>query len=242
VAAVAVTSSKSRPGGRFIPREELGEVTEWRFGAVGEGSDSGEPVHGIGNDEEYRIAHEEGYAEGYDVGRLLGQREGQQKLDDYIRNQGRSIAQRMTQLVEGAQRGLAQNEQQTAQGVLELACEIARQIVRHELSINPNALLPVVREALGVLMADSKTASVRLHPKDLEVLDVPLRQEFGSAGVNWVADPSLKPGNCLVEATGTTVDGTLEKRWLRAVSSLGLDMPWDDNYGDRDDVQPEDGP
>lgn len=222
-------SSKARPGSRFIPREQVGEVTEWRFGAVGQGSDFGEPVHGTGNDEEYRIAHEEGYAEGYDVGRLLGQREGQQKLDDYIRNQGRSIAQRMAQLVETAQRGLTESEQQMAQGVLEIACEVARQIVRHELSVNPNALLPVVREALAALAADSKTASVRLHPKDLEVLDAPLRQEFGSAGVNWIADPSLKPGNCLVESAGTTVDGTIEKRWLRAVASLGLDMPWDES-------------
>jgi flagellar assembly protein FliH len=223
-----MSSSKARPGSRFIPREQLGEVSEWRFGAVGEGTGFGEPVHGTGNDEEYRIAHEEGYAEGYDVGRLLGQREGQQKLDDYIRNQGRSIAQRMTQLVESSQRGLLESEQQVAQGMLEIACELARQIVRHELSINPNALLPVVREALAALMADGKAVSVRLHPKDLEVLDAPLRQEFGAAGIHWIADPSLKPGNCLVESAGTTVDGTIEKRWLRAVASLGLDMPWDD--------------
>ena len=36
-----------------------------------------------------------------------------------------------------------------AQGMLELACELARQVLRHELSVNPNALQPVIREALG---------------------------------------------------------------------------------------------
>jgi flagellar assembly protein FliH len=225
---VAVASSKSRGGSRFIPSEQIGAITEWRFGAVGEGQDADEPMHGVSRDADWQAAHEEGYAEGYDVGRLLGQREGQQKLDDYIRTQGRGIAQRMALLLESAQKGLTDANQQVAQGVLEIACEIARQVVRHELSINPNALLPVVREALSLLMADSKIATVRLHPKDLEVLEEPLEQEFGSAGVTWVADPSLRPGNCLVEAAGTTVDGTLARRWTRAVSALGLDMPWDD--------------
>jgi flagellar assembly protein FliH len=216
--------------------EEIGEVSEWRFGAVGAGVDSGAPVHGVSHDEDYRIAHEEGYAEGYDVGRLLGQREGQQKLDEYIRNQGRGIAQRLAQLVESAQRGLNESNQQVAQSVLEIACELARQVVRHELSVNPNALLPVIREALAVLLADSKTASVRLHPKDLEVLDEPLRQEFGSAGVTWIPDASMRAGSCRVEAAGTTVDGTLEKRWARAVATLGLDMPWDEDAADTGDV------
>lgn len=218
--------SKSRAGSRFIPKEEIDAVSQWRFGAVGEGDD-GEPVHGVSNDEDWRVAHEEGYAEGYDVGRLLGQREGQQKLDEYIRNQGRGIAQRLALLVESAEKGLNEAGQDVAQGVLEIAAEIARQVVRHELSINPNALLPVVRESLALLAADSKVATVRLHPKDLEVLEEPLAQEFGAAGVTWLGDPSLRPGNCLVEAAGTTVDGTLARRWSRAVAALGLELAWD---------------
>ena len=226
--------SKGRMGSRFIPLEEIGEVTEWRFGAVGVGAGIDAPVHGVNNDEDYRLAHEDGYAEGYDVGRLLGQREGQQKLDEYIRNQGRGIAQRLAQLVDSAQRGLNEANQEVAQNVLEIACELARQVVRHELSVNPNALLPVIREALSVLLADSKTASVRLHPKDLEVLDEPLRQEFGSAGVTWIPDSSMRTGSCRVEAAGTTVDGTLEKRWARAVATLGLDMPWDEGTEEAD--------
>ncbi len=225
--AAVLSNPRSRAGSRFIPAEEIAAVTQWRFGALGEGGEFEDPAQGETSDEDWRIAHEEGYAEGYDVGRLLGQREGQQKLDEYIRTQGRGIAQRLALLVESAQKGLDEASQEVARGVLEIACELARQVVRHELSINPNALLPVVREALTALRADSKNASVRLHPKDLEVLEEPLTQEFGNAGVTWVADPSMRPGNCLVEAAGATVDGTLQKRWSRAVAHLGLDVPWD---------------
>ena len=168
--------------------------------------------------------------------RLGGQREGQQKLDEYIRNQGRGIAQRLALLVESAEKGLNEAGQDVAQGVLEIAAEIARQVVRHELSINPNALLPVVRESLALLAADSKVATVRLHPKDLEVLEEPLAQEFGAAGVTWLGDPSLRPGNCLVEAAGTTVDGTLARRWSRAVAALGLELAWDSDAQEAGDA------
>ena len=226
--------SSKTTGSRFIPKEEISAVSQWRFGAVGTGDDADEPVHGVSNDEDWRVAHEEGYAEGYDVGRLLGQREGQQKLDEYIRTQGRGIAQRLALLLESAEKNLHDSSQVVAQGVIEIAAELARQVLRHELSINPNALLPVVREALATLREDSKNASVRLHPKDLEVLEEPLRQEFGNAGVNWIADPSLRPGNCLVEAAGTTVDGTRANRWSRAVAGLGRDLPWDDATEARD--------
>ncbi len=235
MAAVSSEGKRPRAGSRFIPAEEISAVSQWRFGAVGEGSDADAPLHGtVTSEEEFRIAHEEGYAEGYDVGRLLGQREGQQKLDEYIRTQGRGIAQRLALVLEAAHKSLDDASQDVARGVLEIACELARQVVRHELSINPNALLPVVREALATLREDSKIAAVRLHPKDLEVLEEPLQAEFGSAGVTWIGDASLRPGSCRVEAAGTTVDGTLDKRWSRAVAALGLDVPWDEDAEDGD--------
>ncbi|MFX8485600.1 FliH/SctL family protein, partial [Acinetobacter baumannii] len=39
-------------------------------------------------------------------------------------------------------------QQQMAQDVLALACDIARQVVRQELSCNPQVLLPAVQEAV----------------------------------------------------------------------------------------------
>jgi flagellar assembly protein FliH len=114
-----------------------------------------------------------------------------------------------------------------AKGVLELACELARQVLRHELSTNPNALQPVVREALAVLAVDSKAALVRMHPLDMEVLSEVLRQEFSTFALTLLPDASVARGGCLVESAGTVVDGTVEKRWMRAVASLGFDSPWE---------------
>jgi flagellar assembly protein FliH len=100
--------------------------------------------------------------------------------------------------------------------------------LRQELSVNPNVLQPVVREALGLLVGDSKGSKVRLNPIDLDVLQDTLAAEFATLSLTLLPDPTIERGGCLVEAAGTIVDGTLQKRWTRAVANLGLDLSWDE--------------
>ncbi|NBV65077.1 MAG: hypothetical protein EBR71_11580 [Planctomycetes bacterium] len=52
-------------------------------------------------------------------------------------------------------------------------------------------------------------------------------QELASLALTLVADPSITPGGCVIESAGTVVDATVQKRWLRAIGTLGLTMPWD---------------
>ena len=78
-----------------------------------------------------------------------------------------------------------------------------------------------------MLAVDNKAAVVRLHPLDLEVLAEVLRQEFSSVALTLLPDTSIARGGCLVESAGTVVDGTVQKRWQRALASLGFDSPWE---------------
>jgi flagellar assembly protein FliH len=95
-----------------------------------------------------------------------------------------------------------------------------------------NALLPVVREALGMLASDSKAAVVRLNPVDLEVVSNVLQSEFPGLALQVLGDAAVQPGGCVVESAGTVVDGTLERRWQRAVASLGLESDWKADHGE----------
>jgi flagellar assembly protein FliH len=228
---------------RFIPGDELGVVTEWDFGAVDQSSVrfaakvkaqaiADEQVRGDAlRQEGYAEGHSKGYSEGYSEGFAQGQAkatlEGQRQIKDYIDNQGLEASNAFGQIFESAQSQLAEQEQAMAKGVLELACELARQVLRHELSSNPNALQPVIREALGVLAVDSKAALVRMNPVDMDVLADVIRKEFSGLSLTLLADSSMTRGGCLVEAAGTVVDGTMEKRWTRAVASLGLESAWE---------------
>jgi len=217
---------------RFIPGEEIGTVEHWNFGAVDTAAlklaaqvKAVEKATDQVKDDELKQA---GYAEGFIQGHAQATLESQRQISEFIANQGQEAAQHFGQIFVAAQSQLADAEQVMARGVLELACELARQVLRHELSVNPNALQSVIREALGLLVAENKSALVRLNPLDLEVLEEVLRTEFSNLSLTLLADATVTRGGCLIESAGTVVDGTLEKRWMRAIANLGLNFPWED--------------
>lgn len=216
---------------RFIPGEEIGAVEQWDFGAVDTASlllaAQVAKREEATDQAKHEVARQEGYAEGFVQGRAQATLEAQRQIADYMANQAHDAAKNFAAIFESATSQLADVEQVIARGTLELACELARQVLRHELSINPNALQPVIREALGLLVAETKTAVVKLNPLDLEVLEDVLRAEFSSFSPTLLADATITRGGCVVESAGTVIDGTLETRWKRALASLGLSLAWE---------------
>lgn len=232
------SSNKNRLYARFIPREEVGDVTQWQFGAI-DGSDAvveelveEDPVsleqETATRQAELAQARAEGFSQGEAQGHAQATLEWQQRMDDYVAEQGQEAAQRLDAVVQTLSASLGDLQQNMAQEVLELACEIARQVVRQELRSNPHALKPVVQEALGMLVSDGRPSSVRLHPADYALVSPALQQDTAGAAVQWVADASVPTGGCLVEKAGMVVDGSLEKRWQRAIAPLGLDSAWEE--------------
>jgi flagellar assembly protein FliH len=213
---------------RFIPGEEIDAVAQWRFGDVDAASILLEE-RGRAKEEavQAEIQRQQGYAEGFVQGRAQAMLEAQREINEFISNQGQEAAREFARLLEAAHAEFDAAEQATAQGVLELACELARQMLRHEISSNPNALLPVIREALSLLFADSRGVQVKLNPLDLDVLQDVLREEFPNLPLKLQGDPAVTRGGCVVESGGTVVDGRLEKRWARAIGQLGQKLPWE---------------
>ncbi|MEO8542342.1 MAG: flagellar assembly protein FliH [Burkholderiaceae bacterium] len=221
---------------RFIPGEDIHAVTQWDFGDVdadllklAELDRARQSEADSARDETMRgKSHSEGFAEGFAQGQAMAVLQGEQQLLAYIDDQGRELAAQFAKLLESTQAQLAESQQVMARGVLELACEVARQVLRHELSVNPNVVLPVVREALTMLADDSKSAVVRLNPLDLDVLQETLQSEFAGLSLTLMPDSSIAPGGCRISSAGAVVDGDLHLRWRRAIAKLGLELDWDD--------------
>lgn len=230
-AQVTKPSSKSNPYARFIPREEVGDVTQWAFGAVGGDAEieqtelppAGDEVAPEPSAEEIR---EEAFSQGHLQGSEKTALEWQQKFDDYLAEQGATAARQLAALAAAFEAGLTAVHQRMGDEVLELACAIARQVVRRELRADTAALRPVIAEALGELVADGRPIAVRLHPDDARELGPALATEFSASSIQWIPDAEIAPGGCLVEQAGTVIDGHLEKRWQRALAPLGLEAPW----------------
>ncbi len=221
----------SRAHSSFIPSEQIADASSWTFDPVDQAALRFAAKVKAQAEAEDRArdgaAHQTGFEEGYAQGHAHATLEGQRLIQDYINTQGQEAAHRMLGLFTSAQEQVQQSQQAMAKGVLELACELARQVLRRELTVNPNALQPVVREALGLLTVDSKMAAVRMHPVDMDVFAEDLAREFPNLQLTLVPDANVTVGGCLVEAGGTVVDGTVERRWHKAVASLGLESSWE---------------
>ncbi|NBT55664.1 MAG: flagellar assembly protein FliH, partial [Betaproteobacteria bacterium] len=206
---------------RFIPGEEIGAVEPWSFGAVDTRAvllaAQVKVQQASAERAQDEALRQEAFAQGFEQGRAHAVVEAQRQMADFVTQQGQGAGQQMARLFEQAQAQLALAEQTLAQGVLEIACELARQVLRRELATDPNSLQPVLREALGLLMADGKSTVVRLNPSDRDTLANGAPNELASLALTLVADPSITPGGCVIESAGTVVDATVQKRWLRAI-------------------------
>ena len=119
---------------RFIPGEEIGAVEPWNFDAVDTASlllaaqlkGREKTAEQIRDD----ALRQEGYEQGFARGRAQATVDTQRQMADFKAHQGREAAQNLAQLFNAAQAQLDTAEQVIAQGTLELACELARQVLR----------------------------------------------------------------------------------------------------------------
>lgn len=227
------SSNKPNPYQRFIPREEVQDVAVWEFNAMDGGGKTTkasaaieEPAPEVISSEALDEARQIAYAEGFEHGRLAGAKETRDTLEAPLKRQTQEQAQRLSLLLQATQTHLAQLEDQLASQLLALACDLARQVVRRELQQPLEPLKAVVQEALALAVEDHSPASLKLHPKDLELLKADLGDTLTEQRIRLLPDSTLSPGGCVVESAQGAVDGTLEKRWARAVANLGLNTPW----------------
>ena len=220
---------------RFIPGEEIDAVEQWQFGSINTAAQlqaaraKAQEVEetSVQAESQMQQVYQDGYAAGLEQGKLQAQAQAQQQMQAFMDNQALEVAAKFSDIFAAAQRALEAAEQAMAQGVLSLSCEVARQVLRHELIVNPQVVMPVLSEAIGLLGSEFKTAVVKLHPQDLETLGEQIQADFSGMGLSLRADAEVLPGGCLVESAGCVVDGTLQKRWQRAVATLGLSSVWE---------------
>lgn len=152
--------------------------------------------------------HAAGYASGYGEGQVVARTEGARLVE-------------LTRKLEGA---LTQFDQQVAKELLELALDVARQVVRQSLAVKPELLLEVVRETLSQMPHAHVT--IQLHPDDASLVRSYLGDQLSHAGHRIHEDRRLARGDCLLESGGSLLDATLATRWRRSVENLGSNADW----------------
>jgi len=117
-------------------------------------------------------------------------------------------------------------DQQVAQNLLDLAMEIAKQMLQQALKVKPELILSVVNEAISELPHFSQHVQLILHPSDAELVRSKMGEQLGHAGWKIFEDVQMERGGCRVETANSQIDASLTTRWKRVVSSIGQDSSW----------------
>ncbi|MFZ3173954.1 MAG: FliH/SctL family protein [Thiobacillus sp.] len=157
-------------------------------------------------------ARAEGYAEGVAAGRV----------------EGEQACGRMKQLVESFSTTLDNFDFRLADMVLELALDVARQVVAGELTARPERILDVVNLALKEMAETSREARLLLNPEDAMLVRPHLDQVLDKNRLRIVEDARIARGGCLIETAQGDLDATLPVRWRQVVQVLGSNKNWID--------------
>ncbi|MEY4765344.1 MAG: hypothetical protein RI907_2017 [Pseudomonadota bacterium] len=173
-----------------------------------------------------REARQSAYQEGY--------RNGLAALESYKQTQSAQMASYMSDqigmLASDFHQRLEALEQQLAGRIAGVALELARQVVRSELTTNPEMVVDVAEEALGTLLTSARHVVLRLNPDDQAMAQAQLSDVLAARGVRVVADAALTRGGCQLESDIAVVDATVEARWDRAAACVGHMAPWNGGH------------
>jgi flagellar assembly protein FliH len=153
-------------------------------------------------------AHREGHARGYTEGLAKGRMAAQAEVA------------RLRDVLAHLQQPVAELDRETESALVALMLELARRLVQQELAADPSKLVAIVRDAVGHLSQPVRGLRVRLHPDDAHVVSAHLPPQ--EPGEEWrvIADPSLMPGDCVVETENGRVDARLDTRQAQLAQRL----------------------
>ncbi|MDR2031683.1 MAG: flagellar assembly protein FliH [Azoarcus sp.] len=181
------------------------------------------------HDEARRGGYEEGFAEG----RRQGHGEGLQTgLEEGCRQgyaegvaAARDEAERLRALFTRLDQALARLDAEIAEELMSLAIELARKVLQHTLTLEPEAVVNVVRAALRHL--PQNRTHIHLHPDDVALARKHLGDALDQGEHLLIEDIQVSRGGCRVDTESAQVDATMETRWRRVLESLGRPhAPW----------------
>ena len=243
-----MSSSKSTPGPRqvppppnsragtaytrFSPREELQGFASWAPNSFGDNPAAQpsvrasvpepEPVTQEVVNEQWQAqvhaARQEGYRDGY--------RDGLVALESFKQSFAQQLAGQFGRVMQNFDAELATLEQQIAASVARIATQLARQVVRSELTVQPELVVQVAQDAVNAVLMSARTITVHVNPEDHALINLGAADALDARGARLVGAPSVERGGCLIESDAGTIDARISARWSQAVQALGTGVDW----------------
>jgi len=153
-------------------------------------------------------AYEEGYAQGFQK----GMQDGEVAIKERI-NHIDSIARFL-------QKPLDELDESVVEQLSQLAINIARKLIRREITTDPGQIVAVVRETISTIPAGMQNIRVFMNPDDATVLRDAMKLSEGEQPWTIVEDPLLSKGGCKVLTDSSAVDASVEARLSGIIARL----------------------
>jgi flagellar assembly protein FliH len=142
------------------------------------------------------------------------------------REEAKSQAGRLKALTESYSAALDSLDFRLSDQVLNLALDVARQVVAGELAARPERILDVVNLALRQMVETTREARLLLNPDDAAIIRPLLNEALDKSRLRIVEDVRIVRGGCLIETPQGDLDATLQARWRQVVAVLGSNRNW----------------
>jgi flagellar assembly protein FliH len=212
---------------RFIPREELQGFAAWSPDSWSDGAAQtaagraeAEAPQATPADIEatVRAARQSGYEDGY--------RDGQVALEAFKRSHASQVSAQLQALITSLNGEIETIDNQMADAIASTALKLAKQVIRSELSIEPNHVVKVAQEAVGALLLSARHVRVRVNPNDHALVADGAAEALAARGAQVIADAAVERGGCVVESDLGRVDAQVAHRWQQALAAFGRDEAW----------------
>lgn len=152
------------------------------------------------------IGEKKGYADGYEKGIVEGKDAGAAHIEQQLN----TIIPPITALKELLEEGYNQQIQAQQQLILALVKKVAQQVIRCELTLQPQQILSLIEETLAAMPADGKAISIHLEPSAVAELKLLATDKIK----DWtlIADPSISSGGCRIVSDNCDADASIETR------------------------------
>lgn len=141
----------------------------------------------------------------FETGRQQGEKAGEQRalaqVDSYVK--------RLARTIEDLARTRDEFRREAERDVVALAVAVARRILHRELTVDPEALLGLVKAALERVDA-RELHRVLVHPEDQPAVSHHVRELKLPKRVEVVGDPALERGAALFETARGTLDASIQ--------------------------------
>ena len=234
---------------RFIPREELSDVSAWNPDALsGAANKARAPVSAPAPPAPPPAAAKPAAPPQPDVQQLVhaarqtvyqdGYRDGLAALEAFKASFAQQLSAQLGQLVSNFDADFLAMEKQMAEALARTAVELARQVVRSEITQRPEHIAAVAHDAVEALQLSARHVRIRVNPADFALVMSGAGEAMKAREAQVLPDPDVPRGGCTVESDIGSVDASLAARWQQAAAAMGQASLWEDRRTGAEDTTP----